>query len=154
MKIVLAGAGEVGSHLAKMLSFERHEIVVIDESEERLDRASEGADIITIQGHPTSIATLVEAGVASADLFIAVSPAHEQDVNLVSALLAKKLGAKKVRTNSSSQSWGSTPFSIRRRSLQMRLSIFSSRQLLRSLWTTRTGSSRWYLSEWKMVPLS
>lgn len=96
MKIVLAGAGEVGSHLAKMLSFERHEIVVIDESSERLERASEGADIITIQGNPTSISTLNEAGVSSADLFIAVSPAQAQDVNLVSALLAKRLGAKKV----------------------------------------------------------
>ena len=96
MKIVVAGAGEVGSHLAKMLSLERHDITIIDNDEERLNRASEGADLITIQGKPTSIETLEEAGVPNADLFIAVSPAQEQDVNIVSALLAKKLGAKKV----------------------------------------------------------
>lgn len=96
MKIVVAGAGEVGSHLAKMLSFERHEITVIDQNVERLEHAAEGADIVTIQGHPTSISTLVEADVPNADLFIAVSPSHEQDVNLVSAMLAKQLGAKKV----------------------------------------------------------
>lgn len=96
MKIVIAGAGEVGSHLAKMLSNEKHSIYVIDESEERLEKASEGADIITIQGSPTSISVLCEAEVQNADLFIAVSPAQEQDVNIVSALIAKKLGAKKV----------------------------------------------------------
>ncbi len=96
MKIVVAGAGEVGSHLAKMLSNERHDIVIIDESQERLERVSEDADLITIQGHPSSIQTLMEANVPSADLFVAVSPAQEQDVNIVSALLAKKLGAKKV----------------------------------------------------------
>lgn len=96
MKIVVAGAGEVGSHLAKMLSQERHDITIIDTDEERLNKASEGADLITIQGKPTSIETLIEAGVPEADLFIAVSPAQEQDVNIVSSLLAKKLGAKKV----------------------------------------------------------
>jgi trk system potassium uptake protein len=96
MKIVVAGAGEVGSHLAKMLSLERHDITIIDNDEERLNKASEDADLITILGKPTSIETLEEAGVPNADLFIAVSPAQEQDVNIVSALLAKKLGAKKV----------------------------------------------------------
>lgn len=96
MKIVVAGAGEVGRHLAKMLSHERHDISIIDSSEERLRAASEDADLITVLGKPTSIATLIQAGVQNADLFVAVSPAQEQDVNLVSALLAKKLGAKKV----------------------------------------------------------
>ncbi len=96
MKIVVAGAGEVGSHLAKMLSQEKHEITIIDKSEDRLRVAAEAADLITVQGQPTSIATLLRAGVSKADLFIAVSPASDQDVNLVSAILAKKLGAKKV----------------------------------------------------------
>lgn len=96
MKIVVAGAGEVGSHLAKMLSFERHDIAIIDTDEERLKRVAEEADLLTIVGKPTSIETLIEAGVHKADLFIAVSPAQEQDVNIVSAVLAKKLGAKKV----------------------------------------------------------
>ncbi len=96
MKIIVAGAGAVGGHLAKMLSVEHHDITVIDNDEDRLKRVSTEADVITFQGLPTSIAVLTEAGVRDADLFIAVSPAQEQDVNIVSSILAKKLGAKKV----------------------------------------------------------
>ena len=54
------------------------------------------ADVVTVLGNPTSISTLEQAGVPTADLFIAVSPAQDQDVNLISALLAKKMGCKKV----------------------------------------------------------
>lgn len=96
MKIVIAGAGEVGSHLAKMLSIEYHDIAIIDSDEERLNKLSGVADVITFCGSPTSMATLEKAGVAHADLFIAVSPAQEQDVNILSAMLAKRLGSKRV----------------------------------------------------------
>ncbi|MBQ5934376.1 MAG: Trk system potassium transporter TrkA [Bacteroidales bacterium] len=96
MKIVIAGAGEVGCHLAKMLSEGYHEITIIDNDEERLALVSESMDVLTVQGNPTSITVLKSAGVDKADLFVAVSPAKEQDVNLVSAIIAKKLGAKKV----------------------------------------------------------
>lgn len=96
MKIVIAGAGEVGCHLAKMLSEGYHEITIIDNDEERLALVTESMDVLTVQGNPTSINILKAAGVDKADLFVAVSPAREQDVNLVAALIAKKLGAKKV----------------------------------------------------------
>lgn len=96
MKIVVAGAGEVGRHLAKMLYQDKHDITVIDPTEEGLNKTSECADIVPILGKTTSIDVLRSAGVEDADLFIAVSPASEQDVNLVSAMLAKKMGAKKV----------------------------------------------------------
>ena len=96
MKIVIAGAGEVGCHLAKMLSEGYHEITIIDSDEERLALVSESMDVLTVQGSPTSINILKSAGVDKADLFVAVSPAKEQDVNLVAALIAKKMGAKKV----------------------------------------------------------
>lgn len=96
MKIVIAGAGEVGSHLAKMLSNESNEITVIDMNHERLEVLRSNADVITIEGNPSAIHVLDEAGVASADLFIAVNPSESQDVNIVSAMLAKKLGAKKA----------------------------------------------------------
>lgn len=96
MKIIIAGAGEIGCHLAKMLSMEYHEITVISPDEESLDTLSSESDIVTVEGNPTSIETLVKAGVGSSDLFIAVNPDSEQDVNIVSAALAKKLGAKKV----------------------------------------------------------
>ena len=96
MKIVIAGAGEVGCHLAKMLSEGYHEITIIDNDEERLALVSESMDVLTVQGNPTSIKILKSAGVDKADLFVAVTPAKAQDVNLVAAIIAKKMGAKKV----------------------------------------------------------
>ena len=96
MKIVIAGAGEVGSHLAKMLSNEANEITVIDSSQTRLNNLRAHTDIITVEGNPSAIQTLHEAEVERADLFIAVHPAVTQDVNIVSAMLAKKMGCQKV----------------------------------------------------------
>ena len=86
----------MGSHLAKMLSNESNDITVIDMDQERLDALSTIADVVTVEGNPSTIHTLQEAGVAHADLFIAVNPSDSQDVNIVSAMLAKKLGSKKV----------------------------------------------------------
>ena len=77
MKIIIAGAGEVGSHLAKMLSGGSNEITVIDSDQQRLDSLSANTDIIAIEGNPSSIKTLSEAGVKNADLFIAVNPSNE-----------------------------------------------------------------------------
>ncbi len=96
MKIVIAGAGEVGSHLAKMLSREANDITIIENDEEKLDKLAELADVVTVHGDPTSIPVLKQAGVAKADLFIAVGPAQTQNTNIISAALAKKMGAKKV----------------------------------------------------------
>ncbi len=96
MKIVIEGAGEVGSHLAKMLRKEANEITVIDDDPARLERISASTDVATVQGPPSSIRIMREAEVDKADLFISVVPFVPQDVNIVSALLAKNLGAKKV----------------------------------------------------------
>lgn len=96
MKIVIAGAGEVGSHLAKMLNNETNEVTVIDVDKERLDALEAITDVITVEGNPSSIEILYKAGADEADLFIAVSPSDSQDVNIVSAMLAKKLGSKKT----------------------------------------------------------
>ena len=92
MRIVIAGAGEVGSHLARMLSRENHEIVIVCSDENRLKSLSETSDLLTVKGSVTSKKLLVESGVARADLFIAVTP--WDDTNIVSAILAKKLGAR------------------------------------------------------------
>lgn len=96
MKIIIAGAGEVGSHLAKMLSNEANDITVIDSEQERLDALKLHTDILTVEGNPSAIHTLHEAHVEQADLFIAVNPSDSQDVNIVSAMLAKKMGCKKA----------------------------------------------------------
>ena len=96
MKILIAGAGAVGSHLAKLLSSESNEITVIDSNNDRLDALRSNADIIAIDGNPSDIKVLLSAGADKADLFIAVYPSESQDVNIVSAILAKKLGSKKA----------------------------------------------------------
>lgn len=98
MKIVIAGAGEVGSHLAKMLSSssESNNITVLDSNTERLEALAGTTDVLTVEGDPSSIEKLKQAGADKADLFIAVSPAAMQHVNIVSSLLAKNIGAKKV----------------------------------------------------------
>ena len=96
MRIVIEGAGQVGSHLAKMLSREANEITVIDSDAKRLSQLTAIADVVAVQGTPSSIKVMKDAGVPGCDLFIAVNPFVPQDVNVVSALLAKKIGAKKV----------------------------------------------------------
>lgn len=96
MKITIVGAGSVGSHLAKMLRSSSNEITVIDDDKKRLQQLAAIADVVTVEGHPTSVQVLKDSDVANADLFVAVYPRSMQDVNVLSALVAKKLGAAKV----------------------------------------------------------
>lgn len=96
MKVVIEGAGEVGAHLAKMLSRDANDITVIDPDPARLARLTSIVDVVTIQGEPSTVSVLKGAGVADADLFIAANPFTHQDVNLVSATMAKHLGAGRV----------------------------------------------------------
>lgn len=93
MKIIIAGAGEVGSHLAKMLSAETHDIVIIDDDEKRLMEISSSADIVPIVGDITSFSALKQCGISKCDLFIAVS--SFENTNILSSTLAKAMGAKK-----------------------------------------------------------
>ncbi|MCK5028231.1 MAG: Trk system potassium transporter TrkA [Bacteroidales bacterium] len=94
MKIIVAGAGEVGKHLAKMLSSEFHDIIVIDPDEDRLKGIDSNLDILTITGSATSMEILKEAKVKRTDLFIAVT--HSEETNITAAIIAKKLGATKT----------------------------------------------------------
>lgn len=94
MRIIIAGAGEVGSHLAKMLSRQKHTITLIGEDEEKLQHLEADYDLIGITGAATSIAIQKEAGISSADLFVAVTPYESQ--NITACILAKKLGAEKT----------------------------------------------------------
>jgi trk system potassium uptake protein TrkA len=94
MRIVIAGAGNVGIHLAKLLSDESQDIILIDESEHKLSRLDSSFDLLTIQESPVSLHGLKEAGAGSADLFVAVTP--DESRNLISCQLAHYLGAKKT----------------------------------------------------------
>lgn len=93
MKIIIVGAGEVGLHLAKLLSQERHDIVVIDRSDERLARVREVLDVMTIAGSGSQLSVLEEAGAREADMVIAVTSTDE--VNFTACFLAHRLGTKK-----------------------------------------------------------
>ena len=84
----------MGSHLAKMLSYEYHDIVVIEPDSEKLTQLSSNIDVIVVEGSAASIAALKEAKVNKADLFVAVT--RSEETNIISATLAKRLGAKKV----------------------------------------------------------
>ncbi|MDO9614122.1 MAG: Trk system potassium transporter TrkA, partial [Bacteroidota bacterium] len=94
MKIVIAGAGEVGTHLARMLSKVNHDIVLIDEDPEKLQRISSQVDLMPLTGFPNSFRDLQDAGVSKADLFIAVTPF--EDRNVFACIIAKDLGAKRT----------------------------------------------------------
>ena len=93
MRIVIAGAGDMGCHLAKMLSGNGHDITVVDTDPRQLGEVASLADIITVEGDPTTFETLRKAAVKRCDLFIAVSPGENE--NILSAMLAKQLGARK-----------------------------------------------------------
>lgn len=94
MRIIIAGAGEVGFHLAKLLSFESHDITLIDEIKERLTYADTRLDIRVMKANATSISKLKDADVANTDLVIAVT--SNETVNITICVLAKRLGAKRT----------------------------------------------------------
>lgn len=94
MKIVIAGAGEVGSHLAKLLSTEDQDIILLDSDQSKLDVIDANYNLMTWCGSTSSFDALNNVGVAEADLYIAVTPFETR--NITSCAIAKKLGAKKT----------------------------------------------------------
>ncbi|MDR0866100.1 MAG: Trk system potassium transporter TrkA [Candidatus Symbiothrix sp.] len=93
MKIIIGGAGEVGTHLSKLLSQEEQDIVLMDIDDEKLNFPN-SSEIMTVQGNPTSIHDLKAAGIKEADMFIAVTP--EESTNMTACMLAHNLGAKRT----------------------------------------------------------
>ena len=94
MKILIAGAGEVGTHLAKMLSREKHDIILMDPDEEKLAFTRSGMEILPVNGSPTSLNDLEEAGISRMDLFISVTT--EETTNITACMLAARMGAAKT----------------------------------------------------------
>lgn len=94
MKIVIAGAGDMGFHLARLLSSEKQEIVLIDIGEEELEVAQMNLDVFTLKGDCSSIQILKDAQVENAKLFLAVTTSEK--TNLLACILAKRMGAKQT----------------------------------------------------------
>ena len=93
MKIVIAGAQDVGTHLAKLLAKERHDVVLMDADNHRISQLT-FMNLMTMVGSPTSIHALKEAGVPECNLFIAVTP--DESTNIHACILAANLGARKT----------------------------------------------------------
>ena len=94
MRIIIGGAGAVGTHLAELLSNEKQDIILMDEDQAKLSKMDSNFDLMTVCASPTSIQALKSAGVDEADLFIAVMP--EESRNMTACMLATNLGAKKT----------------------------------------------------------
>lgn len=94
MKIIIAGAGAVGTHLASLLSKDNLDVILMDDDIDRLRRVNTDLDIMTLPKSPSSIEGLKDAGISRTDLFIAVTP-HES-VNINCCALAHQLGAKRT----------------------------------------------------------
>lgn len=94
MKIIISGAYTIGSYLARLLSRNKQDIVLMDECSENLEKISNEADLLTMEGSTTSIKNLKEAGTEDADLFIAVTP--DESKNIAACVLAHQLGTKKT----------------------------------------------------------
>lgn len=107
MKIIIVGAGEIGRHLAESLSNRAHSISVIERDEALVDDLNERLDAQVIQGDAASVTTLARADVADCDLFLGLT--SDDSTNLVSASIAKALGAKKtvarVRPETQAEQW-------------------------------------------------
>ena len=122
MKIIIAGAFDIGTYLAQFLSRHNYDIILIDEHEENLNKIGQDYDLLTLQGKATSIKVLQEADVKHADLFVAVDPM--ETTNITACTMAHNLGAKKLlprliilniwsrKTKSCSSNWVSIALSI------------------------------------------
>lgn len=94
MKIVIAGAGAVGTHLAHLMSYDHQDCTLIDDDAERLQGLDSDYDIMVLQGSPTSIKTLKDALADDADIFVAVTP--DESRNMTACMIAHAIGAKKT----------------------------------------------------------
>jgi len=94
MKVLVLGAGEVGFHLAKRLSEENQDVVVIESDPERADFASQQLDVLTVVGNGASLPVLEKAGISNASMLLSVT--SKDEVNLIASMAAKKFGVQHV----------------------------------------------------------
>jgi len=92
LNIIIVGCGKVGENIAKELVFEKHNIVIVDTGAEKLEEIGNEIDVMCVEGQGESVSVLKEAGVENCDILIAVMCSDE--LNLLTCLIAKKLGAK------------------------------------------------------------
>ena len=106
MKIIIVGAGEVGSYLCSLLSEKAHHVTLIESLEDRAERLDEQLDVKVITGNGSSAEVLVKAGVDECDYFLAMT--SDDKTNIVSSSLAKALGAKTTLARIHDQTYSDT----------------------------------------------
>ena len=133
MNIVIAGDGEVGMHLAEALVRSNHNITIVDPHEELLKMMESHSDLMTITGDSTSTSVLQRANVKKADLVISVL--HDEHINLLTGIIAKKLGAKKViaRVNTMENLTNSKAIITARKGRQYTAVVTSNYHILRAM---------------------
>lgn len=94
MRIIIIGAGDVGFNLAKLLSYERHDIVIIENDHDQFVRANESLDVQVYHASGSSYTILEQAGIKKADMLVSVT--NSDEINLVTAIMAKQYGVKKT----------------------------------------------------------
>ncbi len=94
MKIIIAGASAIGSHLARLLSRSNQDIILIDDNAEKLNAISSDYDLMTLRAAPNDIMALKDAGVEDTDLFIAVT--RDENININCCVIAHAMGARKT----------------------------------------------------------
>ena len=94
MRIVIAGAGAVGTHLAKLLSTENQDVILMDPDKDKLNFTKSNLEMMAMTGSPTSLKDLAEVEIKNADFFIGVTP--DESENITACMLAAKMGAKKT----------------------------------------------------------
>ncbi len=92
MRVLIIGAGAVGFYLARRLAEESHEVTIVDPDPDKVQRAADNLDVLAIRGNGAAIPILEKAGVADAEILIAVSASDE--VNLVACLVASQRGVR------------------------------------------------------------
>ncbi|MEE9147262.1 MAG: Trk system potassium transporter TrkA [Candidatus Tectomicrobia bacterium] len=132
MRLVIVGAGEVGYHIASRLSREKHDIVIVDQADELVERVKEELDVMAYQGHGATPAILERAGISQADMLIAVTSSDE--VNLVACLLARQYGVPKRIARINAPDARDSPLAEAGKSIGIDLLINPSQAVAEEIW--------------------
>lgn len=140
MKVVIAGAGEVGTHLAQMLSRENHDIVLLDDDADKLNEISRDVDLMTVTGSAHSFSDLKKTGLNKAELFISVTPSEER--NVLACSMASFLGVERTIARISNSEYLKEPYREKLRSMGVHELIYpeslASKEIVSSVKLTGT----------------
>ena len=135
MKIIVAGCGKIGTTLVECLVAEGHDVVVIDSLSEVISTVANIHDVMGVCGNAADTETLEEAGIDTAELFIASTSSDE--LNMLSCFLAKRMGAKHTIARIRNPEYNDKSLDFMKKQLDLSMAInpelLAARELLRIL---------------------